>query len=152
MNETQTAGNEVIAEEDKKNKAPLWTVPVVFGVGVIATLGLLIGMHPTGDSTVWIRLFGHHIVVAHGGSFSTIAEIALLPLAIMLPAWALIHASRTPKSAFTSLGRSKGRWIVLMIIVFIAGDASLLLIPIYYVIRVRPQLNRNPATAPVQPT
>ncbi len=34
-----------------------------------------------------------------------------------------------------------------MIILFFIGDASFLLVPIYYLLRVRPQLNRKPAGA-----
>lgn len=120
-------------------------IPVVLGAVVTATLGLLIAPHSTADSTVWIRFLGHHVVVARG-AFATIAPVLLLPIGILLPAWAIIHASRTPKSTFTSLGRSKGRWVVSMIVVFLVGDAAFLLLPIYYLIRIRPQLHRNQAT------
>lgn len=120
---------------------------MVLGVAVIATFGLLIGLHPAGNSTVLIRFLGHHVVVARGGDFATVALIVLLLVGILLPAWAIIHASRTPKSAFTSLGRSKGRWVASMIVLFLVGDASFLLLPIYYLIRVRPQLTRRRATA-----
>jgi hypothetical protein len=148
MIETQSAGNDVNTEAGKKNQAAtVWRfIPVVLGVVVIATLGLLIAPHPTGNSTVWIQFLGHHFVVARGGIFATIAPIVLLPILILLPAWAIIDASRTPKSAFTSLGRSKGRWVVSMIILFFVGDVSVLLLPIYYLIRIRPQLQRKQAT------
>ena len=149
MIETQSAGNDVNTEAGKKNQAvTVWRfIPVVLGVVVIATLGLLIAPHPTGNSTVWIQFLGHHFVVARGGIFATIAPIVLLLVGILLPAWAIIHASRTPKSAFASLGRSKGRWVASMIVLFLVGDASFLLLPIYYLIRVRPQLTRRRATA-----
>src|ERR1035437_2686064 len=129
MNDTQSARNGVNTEADTKNQAATvwWSIPVVLGVVVIATVGLLIGLHPAGNSTVWIRFLGHHVVVARGGIFATIVPIVLLLVGILLPAWAIIHASRTPKSAFTSFGRSKGRWVASMIILFLVGDASFLL-------------------------
>ena len=149
MNDTQSAGNGVNTEADKKDPATTkwWSIPVVLGIVVIATVGLLIGLHPAGNSTVWIRFLGHHVVVARGGVVATIAPIVFLLVGILLPAWAIIHASRTPKSAFTSLGRHKGRWVASMIILFLVGDASFLLLPIYYLVRVRPLLNRKQATA-----
>lgn len=149
MIETQSAGNGVNTEAGKKNQAStIWRfVPVVLGVVVTVTLGLLIAPYPTGNSTVWIQFLGYHFVVARGGIFATIAPIVLLPILILLPAWAIIDASRTPKSAFTSLGRSKGRWVVSMIILFFVSDVSVLLLPIYYLIRIRPQLHRKQATA-----
>ena len=148
MNETQSAGNGVNTEEDKKNQAPVWrSIPVVLGVAVIATAGLLMGLHSGGNSTVWIRFLGHHFIVARGGVFATIAPIVLLLVGILVPAWAIIDAFRTPKSTFTSLGRSKGRWVASLVILFLVGDAAFLLLPIYYLIRVRPQLNHNQAAA-----
>jgi fumarate reductase subunit D len=138
----------VAAQAVKKNQTPIWWfVVAVLGMVVIAIAGLLIGLHPAGNSTVWIRFLGYHVVVARGGVVAAVAPIVLLPIAILLPAWAVIDASRTSKSTFTSIGRSKGRWVVMMVIVFLVGDASLLLLPIYYLIRVRPQLNRKQATA-----
>jgi hypothetical protein len=148
MNETRSAGNGVNTEEDKKNQVPVWrSIPVVLGVAVIATAGLLTGLHSGGNSTVWIRFLGHHFIVARGGVFATIAPIVLLLVGILVTAWAIIEAFRTPKSAFTSLGRSKGRWVASLVILFLVGDAAFLLLPIYYLIRVRPQLNHNQAAA-----
>ena len=149
MIETESAGNGVNTGAGKKNQAAtIWSsIPVVLGVVVIATVGLLIAPQPTGNSIVWIRFLGHHVIVARGGVFATITPIVLLLVGLLLPAWAIIHASRTPKSAFTSLGRSKGRWIVSLIILFLVGGASFLLLPIYYLIRIRPQLHRKQATA-----
>jgi hypothetical protein len=149
MIETQSAANGVNTEAGKKNQSATLRrfIPVVLGVVVTAALGLLMAPHPTGYSTVWIQLFGHHVIVARGGILATIAPIALLPILILLPAWAIIDASRTPKSAVISLGRSKGRWVVSMIILFLVGDVSVLLLPIYYLIRIRPQLHRKQATA-----
>jgi len=147
MNETQSAGNEVNTEVAKKNQAPFWrAIPVVLGVVAIVALGLLLGLHP-GNTTVSVRFLGHHFVVARGGVPGVLAPIGLLLVGILIPAWAIIDAMRTPKSIFTSLGRSKGRWVASMIILFLIGDVSLLLVPIYYLLRVRPQLNRKQAAA-----
>ncbi|MBW4078095.1 MAG: hypothetical protein HIU84_06235 [Acidobacteria bacterium] len=143
MNTTQSAGDQVNPEAGKKKRATWWSIPVVLGIIVIATVGLLIPLHTGSNTTVSIRLFGQHVVVAHGGVSATIALIVLLLIGISLPGWALIHASRTPKSTFTSLDRSKGRWVASMVILFLIGDASLLIVPLYYLIRVRPQLNRE---------
>ena len=143
MNATQSAGDEVSTEAGKKKRATWWSIPVVLGIIVVATVGLSIPIHTGSNTTVSIRLFGHHFVVAHGGVSATIALIVLLLIGISLPGWAIIHASRTPKSTFSSLHRSKGRWVASMVILFLIGDVSLLIVPLYYLIRVRPQLNRE---------
>ncbi len=147
MNETQLAVNGADTEVVKKKLAPVWrAVPLVLGVVAIVAVGLVIGLHPA-DTTVSVRFLGHHFVVARGGVPATIAPIVLLLVGISIPAWAIINAMRTPKSTFTSLGRSKGRWVASMIILFLIGDASFLLVPIYYLLRVRPQLSRKQAGA-----
>jgi hypothetical protein len=143
MNATQSAGDQVGPEAGKKKRATWWSIPVVLGIIVIATVSLLIPLHTGSNTTVSIRLLGHHVVVAHGGVSATIALIVLLLIGISLPGWAIIHASRTPKSTFTSLDRSKSRWVASMVILFLIGDVSLLIVPLYYLIRVRPQLNRE---------
>jgi len=141
-------GNGVSPQDGKKNLAPVWrSVPVVLGVVALVAVGFLTGLHPAGHSIVSVRLLGHDVVVARGGLSSIFTLIPLVLVGVMLPAWAIIHATRTPKHTFTSLGRSKGRWVASMIIVFLIGDASLLLLPLYYLIRVRPQLNRQRAIA-----
>ena len=150
MNETQSTGNRVNTEVVEKKHTPGWrAMPAVLGVLVIVAAGVVIGLRPahTGSTTVSVLLLGHHYVVARGGISATVASILLLLFAVFIPAWAIINAIRTPKSTFTSFGRSKGRWVVSMIILFFIGDASFLLVPIYYLLRVRPQLNREQAGA-----
>ena len=147
MNETQSVGNGVDTEVVKKKQALVWrAIPLVLGAVAIVALGLVLGLHAA-NTTVWVRFLGHHFVVARGGIPATIAPIALLLAGILIPASAIINATRTPKSTFTSLGRSKGRWVASMIILFLIGDASFLLVPIYYLLRVRPQLNREQVRA-----
>lgn len=92
-------------------------------------------------STYWLRIFGHRLVFAHGGSYAMIAFLALIVIGIVLPLWAIGHAVFTPKWAFKSLGRSKVRWILAMAVLFLLGDLSVLLPAIYYFIRIRPQLD-----------
>lgn len=150
MHETQSTGNRVNTEVVEKKHTPGWrAMPAVLGVLVIVAAGVVIGLRPahTGNTTVSVLLLGHHYVVARGGISATVASILLLLFAVFIPAWAIINTIRTPKSTFTSFGRSKGRWVVSMIILFFIGDASFLLVPIYYLLRVRPQLNRKPAGA-----
>ena len=148
MNETQSVGNGVDTEVVvKKRHAHVWrAIPLVLGVVAIVALGLVLGLHPA-NMMVSVRFLGHHFVVARGGIPATVAPIALLLVGILIPASAIINALRTPKSTFTSLGRSKGRWVASMIILFLIGDASFLLVPIYYLLRVRPQLNREQVRA-----
>jgi len=93
------------------------------------------------SSTYWFRIFGHRVVFEHGGSYATIAFLALIVIGIVFPVWAIGHAIVTPKSAFQSLGKSKGRWIGTMIVLFLLGDLSVLLPAIYYLIRIRSHLN-----------
>ncbi|MHB1210525.1 MAG: hypothetical protein ACYC1I_12610 [Acidimicrobiales bacterium] len=72
MNATQSAGDEVSAKAGKRKRATRWSIPVVLGIIVIATVGLLIPLHTGSNTTVSIRLFGHHVIVAHGGVSATI--------------------------------------------------------------------------------
>lgn len=98
-------------------------------------------------TTFWFRIFGHRVDFLHGGSLVTVTFLALVVVVALLPVWAIGHAFMTQKSVFTSLGRSKVRWIVSMIALFLLGDLSVLLLAAFYLIRVRPQLdagqNRN---------
>ena len=122
-NETQSVGDGVDTEVVNKKQAPVWrATPLVLGVVAIVALGLVLGLHPA-NITVSVRFLGHQFVVARGGITATIAPIALLLVGILIPASAIINATRTPKSTFTSLGRSKGRWVASMIILFLIGDA-----------------------------
>ncbi len=92
-------------------------------------------------STYWFRIFGDRVDFMHGGSYATTAFLALIVIGIVSPLWAIGQAIVTPKSAFRSLGKSKGRWIGVMIVLFLLGDLSVFLPAIYYLIRIRPQLN-----------
>jgi fumarate reductase subunit D len=96
---------------------------------------------------VWVHFLGRRLVVAHGGVPATVAPVLLLLVGVLIPAGALINAVRTPRSAFTAIGRSKVRWIVSMLVLFLIGDASFLIVPLYYLLRVRPQLRRQRADA-----
>ncbi|MBW4078399.1 MAG: hypothetical protein HIU84_07815 [Acidobacteria bacterium] len=147
MNEKFSAGIGVDTEAIKTHQSPIWrNTYVVLGIVAIVAFGLLITTRST-NPTVWVRLLGHHFELARGGIPATIAPTVLLLIGVVIPAWAIINAMRTPKGTFASLGRSKSRWVVSMIILFLIGDASLLLVPIYYLLRVRPQLNRVQAAA-----
>ena len=111
-----------------RGKARVRAISLVLGDVAIVALGLVLGPHPA-STIVSVRFVGHHFVVARGGIPATIAPIALLLVGILIPAWAIINAMRTPTSTFSSLGRSKGRWVASMIILFFIGDASFLLVP-----------------------
>lgn len=144
MNQTHLTGSALTPKADKKNPTSTWWLVQVV-VGLAATF--LIGLHPVGGTTVWIRFLGYHVIVARGGELVVVAIIAVLLTSILLPACAIIHAIRTPKSTFTLCGRSKSRWVVSMIILFMVGDIAFLLLPIYYLMRIRLQMNRNQAAA-----
>ncbi len=143
MNATQLADNGMNAEVVKKDKAPVWrVVPVVLGIIAIFAVGLLV-VPPGANTAVWVHFLGHRFVVARGGVPATIAPMLLLLIAVLIPAWALINAVRTPRSTFAALGLSKGRWVTAIVILFLIPDASLLIVPTYYLLRVRPQLHRQ---------
>ena len=92
-------------------------------------------------TTFWFRLFGFHVAFRQGGMFAIIAFVALIVMGIIFPVWAIGHAFIIPKSVFRSLGRSKVRWIGSMIALFLLGDLSVLLLAVYYLVRIRPQLD-----------
>ena len=139
MNETKLVGIRASAEVAKENRPRSWWAnPVVLGSVVSAAVGLLVSPR-SANTTASARLFGHNLVVAHGGT-STFALMVMFFVGFWVPGWAIVNAIRTPKSTFASLGRSKARWVASMVILFLIGDASLVLVPIYYLLRVRPQL------------
>jgi len=139
MNEAKLVGIGASADVAKKNRARAWWAnPVVIGSVVSAAVGLLLSPR-SANTTETARLFGHHFVVAHGGA-TTFALMVMFFIGIWVPGWAIVNAIRTPKSTFASLGRSKAKWVGSMVILFLIGDASLVLVPIYYLLRVRPQL------------
>lgn len=66
---------------------------------------------------------------------------ALAITAVVVPIWAIAHAVSTPRSTFSSIGRSKTRWVAWLIVLFLLGDVTGFFVALYYVIRVRPRLN-----------
>ncbi|NNN02966.1 MAG: hypothetical protein HKL87_03100 [Acidimicrobiaceae bacterium] len=135
----QLANTKTSAEVAGENRPRAWWAnPVVLGSVTSAAIGLMVSPR-SANTTVSARLFGHNLVVAHGGA-STFALMVMFFVGFWVPGWAIVNAIRTPKSTFASLGRSKARWVASMVILFVIGDASLVLVPIYYLLRVRPQL------------
>jgi len=139
MNETKLVDIGASEEVAKENRARAWWAnPVVLGSVVSAAVGLLLSPR-SANTTATARLFGHHVVVAHGGA-TTFALMVMFFIGFWVPGWAIVNAIRTPNSTFAAVGRSKGRWVASMVILFLIGDASLVLVPIYYLLRVRPKL------------
>jgi hypothetical protein len=97
-------------------------------------------MVATAISTLAIRIFWFHVTLLHGAGLPSLIAVVLVVVAVVFPAWAIGHAVGTPESTFNSLGRSKGRWIGWMVALFVLGDISGLLLAIYYLVRVRPQI------------
>lgn len=93
-------------------------------------------------STISLRVLWFHVTLLHGQSPPTLVSVVLVSVAIVVPAWAIGHAVGTPSANFTTIGRSKFRWIGWMVALFLLGDFLSLLVAIYYLIRVRPQLRR----------
>lgn len=102
------------------------------------------------NSTIALRILWFHVTLLHGTTTPTAIFVALVLVAVIFPAWAIGHAVGTPKATFASLGRSKGRWIGWMVALFLLGDFSSLLLAVYYLIRIRPQLRRAGLATPVQ--
>jgi hypothetical protein len=97
-------------------------------------------MTSTAVSTIAIRILWFHVTLLHGQSPPTLVAIALVSVAVIAPAWAIGHAVGTPNATFTSIGRSKARWIGWMLALFLIGDFLSLLVAVYYLLRVRPQI------------
>ena len=147
MNVVPLAHNATDMEVNKKHKATVSRLAaLVLGIVAIIAVGLLV-TSPGSNTTVWVHFLGRRLVVAHGGVPATVAPVLLLLVGVLIPAGALINAVRTPRSAFNAIGRSKVRWIVSMLVLFLIGDASFLIVPLYYLLRVRPQLRRQRADA-----
>jgi hypothetical protein len=123
----------------KMSHAPTWqSSPVVLGSIVSVVVGLLVSPRSPG-TTEFVRLLDHRFVVAHG-AMTPFAFMATFFIGLWVPGWVIFSAIRTPKSTFASVGRSKSRWVAFLVIVVLIGDASLWLVPIYFLVRVRPQL------------
>ena len=150
MNSTKLADSGMPADVVKKDRGRLWRVaPLALCIGAIIAIGLLVEPTISSTTTVWVHFLGRRFVVARGGIPSVIAPIVLLLFAVFIPGWALINAVRTPQSSFTALGRRRSRWVAALALLFLIPDASFLVVPIYYLLRVRPQLNLQRADASV---
>ena len=66
--------------------------------------------------------------------------VLLVLVATVLPAWAIGHAVGTRRFTFSALGRSKA-WVTWLVLLFVFGDFAGFLLAIYYLTKVRPQLN-----------
>lgn len=99
-------------------------------------------MIATSSSTIAVRILWHYVTVFHGGESANLLSLALVAVAVILPAWAIGHAVGTPNSTFDLLGSSKRRWIGWMVALFLLGDASGLVLAVYYLARIRPLLRR----------
>lgn len=95
------------------------------------------------DSTIALRILWFHVTLLHGQSTPTLVAIALIAVAVIIPAWAIGNAVGTPSATFAAIGRSKGKWIGWMIALFLFGDFLSLLVAVYYLINVRPQIRRE---------
>lgn len=120
-----------------------------FTVAKVATLERLI-VHAVTGSTISIRILWFHVTLLHGGSPPTLVVVALVLVAVVFPAWAIGHAVGTPQSTFASIGRSKSRWIGWMLVLFLIGDFTSLLLAVYYLLRIRPELHRSSTATPVE--
>ena len=139
MNVTESVDSGAAAELGKGGRSGAWWVhPAVVG-SVVSTAGGLLLAPRSAHTSATARILGHHVVVAHGGA-TAVAFMVMFFIGIWVPGWAVVNAIRTPKATFASLGRSRSRWVASMVIVFLIGDASLVLVPIYYLVRVRARL------------
>ncbi len=93
------------------------------------------------DSTLGIRILWFHIDLYHGGDLASLLTVVLVLVAVGLPIWAIASAIGTPRATFTALGRKKSRWVGWMITMFLLGDAFGLILAIYYLVNIKPQLH-----------
>lgn len=101
-------------------------------------------MPATVPPAIELRIFWFHATLVHNATFPTLVVVTLVLVAVVFPAWAIGHAVGTSSATFMAIGRSKARWIGWMIALFLSGDFSSLLVALYYLLRVRPQLRRAP--------
>ena len=93
------------------------------------------------QSTLTVRVLLLHLTIARGGTIVGVIGSLLVVVAVVASAWAMGHAVGTPERVFHSIGRSKWRWVVAMVVLLAAGDATALVVALYYLTRVRPRLN-----------
>lgn len=82
-----------------------------------------------------------HYVSSYGSPLALLF-IPLMIGAVVLPLWAICHALSTPRASFESLDRSKTKWVVWMALLLDSGYFVGFIVAIYYLRRVRPDLNR----------
>ena len=92
-------------------------------------------------STLTIRVLLLHLTIARGGTIVGVVGSLLVAVALVASAWAIGHAVGTPERVFQAIGRSKWRWVVAMVVLLAAGDATAIVVTLYYLTRVRPRLN-----------
>jgi len=93
------------------------------------------------QSTLTVRLLLVHWSVARGGAIVGLLGSLLVGAALVTSAWAIGHAVGTSERVFHAIGRSKWRWLVAMVVLLMAGDATATAVALYYLVRVRPRLN-----------
>ena len=93
------------------------------------------------QSTLTVRVLLLHLTIARGGTVVGVIGSLLVVVAVVASAWAIGHAVGTSERVFHAIGRSKWRWLVAMVVLLMAGDASASAVTLYYLVRVRPRLN-----------
>lgn len=139
MNKVRSVETGLGPQVIRASHAPTWqSSPIVLGSIVSVVVGLLVSPRSSG-TTEFARLLDHHFVVAHG-AMTPFAFMVTFYIGLWVPGWAILSVTRTPKSTFASVGRSKSRWVAFMVVAVLLGDAALWGVPIYYLVRVRTQL------------
>ena len=139
MNKVRSVETGLGPQVIKVSHATTWqSSPVLVGSIVSVVVGLLVSPRSAGTAE-FVRLLDHYFFVAHG-AMTPFAFMVTFFIGVWVPGWAIFNSIRTPKSTFASVGRSRSRWVAFMVIVVLIGDASLWLVPIYFLVRVRPQL------------
>ena len=88
-----------------------------------------------------IQFLGVPITIARGGGDVSTVGSVLVVVALVVLAWALGHAVGTPAWAYAEVGRTKWHWVLAMTALTLANDTTVVILALYFLIRVRPCLN-----------
>ena len=92
-------------------------------------------------TSIVIQFLGVHVTVITGGGAVATTGSVLVAVIVVVLAWAFGHLVGTPAWAFADVGRAKWHWVLAMTLLFLATDTTIVIVALYYLVRVRPRLN-----------
>jgi len=111
-------------------------------VAIVGAAALVMTFLPASGTnlTVWVTFLGERYVVGRGSDASVMALLVIA--SALVPFGAFFAAVRVSSAAYAAVGRSKVRWAVALAGLLIVKDLSVVIVAVYFLLRVFPSLRR----------